>query len=118
LQRRSLGFAPFVSQTLPQSTGLVGTVSKDITQIAAVIGEVETAGFTASRRAEAYRRIAARRASPSAIIATAGKKIANEALFQQGAKKIADGMADVLNSIHEDSLKTPLRRTRNHPRRN
>lgn len=34
-----------------------------------------------------------------------GKKIAKPELFQQGATKVADGLADVLNSLHEDEVK-------------
>lgn len=35
-----------------------------------------------------------------------GKKIANETLFLQGSSKIADGMADILNSLHPDAAQT------------
>lgn len=36
----------------------------------------------------------------------AGKKIANEALAEQGASKIISGLADFMNSIHADEAKT------------
>jgi hypothetical protein len=32
-----------------------------------------------------------------------GKKIQNQALFTQGTTKVADGLADILNSIHPDA---------------
>ena len=33
-----------------------------------------------------------------------GKTVANPTLFQQGCTKIGDGMADVLNSLHESGV--------------
>ncbi len=38
--------------------------------------------------------------------AFAGKKIANEALAEQGAAKIVSGVADFMNAIHPDEVKT------------
>ncbi len=34
------------------------------------------------------------------------RKIGNEAMFLQGATKMADGMADVLNSLKDDNIET------------
>lgn len=36
----------------------------------------------------------------------AGLKIANPVLFQQGATKVADGMADCWNAVHPDEVST------------
>lgn len=39
----------------------------------------------------------------SALVA--GRKIANPELFRQGSTKIADGVADILNSLDQDEVK-------------
>ncbi len=38
--------------------------------------------------------------------ALSGKKVANAALFNEGAKAIADGLAKIANSLHEDNIHT------------
>jgi hypothetical protein len=103
------GIAPVLSQ-VPGASGPVQTISQDLAQIAQIIAQVEVIGQKLGQ------------AGPSKLVAAAplveqvllqsallaGRKIDKDRadLFSQGSKKIADGMADVLNSLHEDEVKT------------
>jgi len=99
------GFAPVIQAAYPKSSPVIQTVSKDLVQIASVITDTEAFGQALSL--PGAQKLTASVGPVSQIILDSsllvGKQIANQALFQQGAQKIADGMADVLNSIHPDA---------------
>jgi hypothetical protein len=102
-----MGFGPLVSMTVPATAGAVTVITNDLQQIAGIITSVEAAG-QALQIAGPQKLIAATPLVAQAILQSsllANHKIANEVLFKQGAQKIADGMADVLNSLH-DSVET------------
>lgn len=79
-------------------------VKNELVQIAKVIIDVEVMGQALSlpgaQKLTAATPAVAQIILDSAILAH--RKIADEALFKAGAQKIADGMADVLNSIKDD----------------
>jgi len=101
------GFAPMFV-TSDQSAAVVNTVSADLAQISLVISEIEAVGQALNLKGP-DKLIAAAPQVAQVILQSAmmaGKKIENEALFAAGSKKIADGMADVLNSLHESGVET------------
>lgn len=94
-------FSGAIQQIAPQSTGEIQTVSQDLAQIGDVINEAEIMGQALKVAGPDKLKMAAPAVAQiilkSAMLAN--HKIANEALFTQGATKIADGMADVINSL-------------------
>jgi len=99
------GFAPFLTTAYPKSAGVVTTVSKDLTQISDAIVQAEAFGQALSL--PGAQKLQAAVGPVSQIILdssiVSGKQVADPVLFKQGAQKIADGMADVLNSLHPDN---------------
>jgi hypothetical protein len=99
------GFAPFLTSAIPHSQGLVTTVSKDLSQVADAVIQAEAIGQALSlpgpQKLQAAAPLVSQILIDSSIVA--GKQIAQPDLFKQGSQKIADGMADVLNSLHPDS---------------
>lgn len=108
-----LGFAPTLTKALPGTTGEVTTISKDLTDIGNVVVEVEAfgqlQGLSGADKAKAAGPLVAQIILNSSLVA--GKKIANPVLFQQANVEIAGGVADLLNSLHEDSVATVTQKT-------
>ncbi len=98
------GFAPLAASVAPNEAGVIQTVSQDLTQIAHIITQVVVIGQALSlpgpQKLTAAAPLIAQVLLQSSMLA--GHKINDEALFTAGAKKIADGMADCLNSLHPD----------------
>lgn len=88
----------------PKSGAIIQTVSADLAKIANIITEVEAIGqalnLPGPQKLTASAPAVAQVILQSSILAH--HKIENATLFQQGAQKIADGMADVLNSLKDD----------------
>jgi len=99
------GFAPILTTSYPKSAGAVTTISKDLTEIANVVTDVEAFGQALGLPGPQKLQAAVGPVSQAILDSTllAGKSIAQPDLFKQGAQKIADGMADVLNSLHPDA---------------
>jgi hypothetical protein len=99
---------PLISTVSPGSAGSVAVVTSDLNQIAAIIAQVEAMGQALSLKGtdklKAAGPLVAQIIVSSSLLVN--KKIADPNLFNSGAAKIADGMADVLNSIHADSMTT------------
>lgn len=100
------GFAPIAAMTFPGASGVINTVSTDLAEIADIILKVETMGQALNQpgadKLKAATPLVAQIILQSAVLAN--HQIADPALFQAGAQKIADGMADVLNSLKSDSI--------------
>ena len=98
------GFAPMISAAYPKSSGTITTISKDLAQVSDAIVQAEAFGQALGLPGTDKLRAAAPAVCQiildSSIVA--GKQVANPTLFQQGATKVADGMADILNSLHPD----------------
>lgn len=96
------GFAPLIQATVPGSSNVIQTISKDLTEIANIIAQVEAAGqalkLPGEQKLEMATPLIAQIIISSSIMAN--HKIANPDLFKAGCGKIAGGFADVLNSIH------------------
>lgn len=107
------GFAPFLTKALPQTGQEVQIVSKDLAAILDEVTNIEAIGqlqgMTGAQKAAALGPIVANIILGSAPLS--GKKIAIPALFTQACGEIGAGFADILNSLHEDSVTqmvTPL----------
>lgn len=103
----AIGFAPFAKVALPGQSDKIDIISQDMAEIAQVIANAEAIGqalqLSGTDKLKGASPLVAQIILRSAILAN--HKIANPALFQQGASKVADGMADVLNSL-EDKVET------------
>lgn len=109
----ALGIGPLVSPLFgskgDQIGGQIQTVSNDLTLIGQVIVQIETAlqGQTGADKRKAAIALIGPIVRTSQIVS--GKKVANAALLEQGVGMITDGVVAVLNSIHEDSVKTEIK---------
>lgn len=100
-------FAPTIEKVLPgPAAAVVQTVSKDLSEMAQVILDAEQVGVALQLKGPDKLKAATPGIADiileSALLAN--HKIANPDLFSQGATKIADGMADVVNSLHTDGI--------------
>src|SRR5215831_4925882 len=99
------GIAPILTSKIPNSSGAIQTVSKDLAQVAGVVMDVEAfgqaLGLPGAQKLQAAVGPVSQIILDSSLLA--GKTVADPALFKQGAQKVADGLADVLNSIHPDN---------------
>lgn len=88
----------------PQYQNVEKAVISDLKAIESVIVNVEAfgqvLGTPGADKLKAATPLVAQMILQSSLVA--GRKIENAALFQQGATKIADGMADILNSLKDD----------------
>lgn len=109
----ALGIGPLVSPLFgskgDQVGGQIQTISNDLTLIAQVVVQIETA--LQGQAGADKRRAAIALIGP--IIRTSqmvsGKKIADASLLETGIGQITDGVVAVLNSIHEESVKTEIK---------
>jgi hypothetical protein len=91
----------------PKIAGMLSTTEAELTKIGNVILQTEAFGNTLSLKGPDKLKAAAPQVAQLVMASSliAGKKIANQALFHLGSTKIGDGMADILNSLHEDEAK-------------
>lgn len=97
-------FAQPIQQVSPAAGVIVGRVLDTSEKFTSIIKQVEISGQALSVPGPSKLLMAAPNIEQAILesAAIAGRKIANPTLFKQGATKIADGWADVLNSLHED----------------
>lgn len=109
----ALGIGPLVSPLFgskgDQIGGQIQTISNDLTLIAQVVVQIETAlqGQAGADKRRAAIALIGPIIRTSQIVS--GKKIADAALLEQGIGQITDGVVAVLNSIHEESVKTEIK---------
>lgn len=109
----ALGIGPLVSPLFgskgDQVGGQIQTISNDLTLIAQVVIQIETAlqGQDGADKRRAAIALIGPIIRTSQIVS--GKKIANAALLETGIGQITDGVVAVLNSIHEESVKTEIK---------
>lgn len=100
-----LGFAPAFEKAVPGSTGIINTVSQDLSQVGNVVVQIEAIGqlqsLSGPDKAKAAGPLVAQIIASSALVA--GKKIADQTAFNAACVTIAGGVADLLNSLHADS---------------
>ncbi len=102
------GFEPIAQMALPGHEGQFQVISKDLAAIAQVIGQVEAVGQVlgtpGADKLRAATPLVAQVVLQSALLAN--HQINDPALFQGGCQKLADGMADILNSLKDDGIQT------------
>lgn len=101
-----LGFAPAFTKAVPSAGGVIETISKDLSEVGNIVAQVEAIGqlkgLAGPDRAKLAGPLIAQIILSSSLVA--GKKIEKPDLFNQGCVTISGGVADVLNSLHEDSV--------------
>lgn len=102
------GIGPLVSAENPNATPVVAKVEDVLTQLQSVIVTTEAIGQSLGLAGDAKLRAAAPQVAQLVLqwAHLVGHQIENGPLFTQGTTKIADGMADVLNSFHEKNAQT------------
>ena len=92
-----------------KSAQITGTAINDLTAVGQVVVQIETAfaalpGSTGAQKLQAAIPLVGNIIKTSELVV--GKKIANEALFTQAVQEYAQATVDLLNSLHEDGVKT------------
>jgi hypothetical protein len=109
----ALGIGPLVSPLFGSKGDKVGgdiaTVANDLTLIAQVVVQIETAlqGQAGADKRRAAIALIGPIIRTSQIVS--GKKIADTVLLEHGIGQITDGVVAVLNSIHEESVKLEIK---------
>ena len=99
-----VGFGPLISSMVPSVAGTVAIVSKSLSEIAAIVAQVEAMGV-ALKLTGAQKLEAATAASVSIVLQSTmmvGRKIADPILFRSGVGQIVNGTVAVLNSLKAD----------------
>lgn len=103
-----LGFAPTLQQDFPKAGGVIQTISADLSAVGDLVttGEAiaQLKGMSGADTAKALGPLVAQVILKSTLVA--GKKIADQAKFNAACIAIGGDVADVLNSLHEDSTST------------
>jgi hypothetical protein len=103
------GFGPGLAAIIPGTKDdvIIQKVSIDLAEIAQIIQQAEVfgqaLGLPGAQKLQAAAPAVAQIILQSSILAK--HELANPVLFQQGCTKVADGMADVLNSL-KDNVET------------
>jgi hypothetical protein len=98
-----VGFGPGLASLTANKTDdkLVGVFVSEFTQVAQIIAQVEVFGQALGTAGPDKLKAAAPAVAQIVLASSLMVKheIANPVLFQQGCTKLADGMADILNSL-------------------
>jgi hypothetical protein len=111
----ALGIGPIVQPLLGGGSGkaanVIATVTNDLTAIGSVIAQVET--IFAGQDGTGPQKFKAAIALVGPIIMTSqlvsGKKILDPQKLKDGIAGVTQGMVDVLNSLHPDSVSTEVK---------
>jgi hypothetical protein len=109
----ALGIGPIVSPLFGSKgdkvAGDIATIANDLTLIGGVIVQVETAlqGQAGADKFKAAIALVGPIIKTSQLVS--GKKIADPAMLQRGIEEVTQGVVDILNSIHQDSVKTEVK---------
>jgi len=98
----AMGVSPILASAYPKQAGGIQVVSQDLAELGNIIVMIEAAGqalnIAGPDKLKAAAPLVAQAILRSALVAN--HKIENQALFQGGSVKIADGLVDILNSFH------------------
>lgn len=101
------GLYPLLQPFLGSGKGntVAVTAVNDLTQIAQLVIQIETAfnnvpNSTGAQKLQALVPLVQSIITTSQVVS--GKKVDNSTLFTQGCTEVAQGMVDILNSIHPD----------------
>ena len=105
-----IGIGPIITPLFgshgDKAGAVFGAVLNDLTAIGSVIVQMEVAlaGQAGATKFAAAVKLIGPILRTSSLVS--GKKIADEVMFQKGVEEIAQGVVDILNSIHQDAVKT------------
>jgi len=102
IEGQTTGLSPIIKALLPAQAKVVDEVTTSIESLSSIIALIEVAGQSAALPGAQKLAMATplvKAALMSSALARHG--VANPALAEQGAKKIADGLADFLNALKE-----------------
>jgi hypothetical protein len=102
----AVGVGPLIAPFEGSAKGVIAKGVNDLTAIAQLVVIIEAAfpaSGTGPAKLQALVPLVANIIKTSEVVS--GKQIANEALFTQGATEVAQGIVDILNSIHPDEAK-------------
>lgn len=100
------GFLPLLQGVIPsRAADKVAEVSDDLTKVAGIISLVEAAAGAVTSPLPGAEKLKMAAPLVAQIVLQSdilvGKRVKDQALFQQGTASIASGMADILNSLEE-----------------
>lgn len=101
--------APLVGNKGQQVIGVTTGIGDTITTIGNIIVQMEVAlqGKPGAEKFAAAVPLVGLAIRSSSLVA--GKKIADAALLQKGIEEVTQGVVDVLNSLHEEAVKTEVK---------
>lgn len=102
------GFSPAVTAALPGSAGAIQVVSQDLSEIGNVIVDVEQMAVALQIKGPDKLKAAAPLVADVILKSTllVNHKVADSALFTQGCTDVANGMAEILNSLSTNGITT------------
>lgn len=105
------GFGPTIAALTPtkKDDELLAKIANPLVQIAGIVAQVEAMSQALDQPLPGTQKLQMATPVVAQILLNdlvAGKRIHDPALFKQGAASVASGIADVLNSIKEDEVKT------------
>jgi hypothetical protein len=109
----AVGFGPLIAPLFGSGGAKVGqeiaAVSNDLTSIGSTVIQIEVAlnGKSGAEKLAAAVNLIGPIIRTSELVA--GKQIADPALLTKGIQEITQGVVDVLNSVHADSVKTVVK---------
>jgi hypothetical protein len=104
----AVGIGPIITPLFGSSSSKAAqtfsTVTNDLTTIASLIVQVEVAlqGKAGPEKFQAALNLVGPIIKTSQLVS--GKKIADETLLQKGITEVTQGVVDVLNSLHQESV--------------
>lgn len=102
------GFAPLFSAAIPGAGGVVQTVLDKFSQVVDAVVQVEaigqTVGLSGAQKAAAVGPLVAQVLLDFCHVR--GWQIADEAKFKAACQTVGGGVADFLNAVHPDAVKT------------
>lgn len=105
--KAEIGLSPLIRKVYPQADGVLDKVESEWSQLVSVITTVEAIGAALGLAGDAKIRAAGplvgQLIQQSAFMA--GKEIADTAAYAKASQTIAGGIADLLNSLKEPSVK-------------
>ena len=103
-----MGISPLIGKQYPGTIGTMSVISKDLTQIGDAIVQAEAfgqaLGLAGTQKLQAAIGPVTQIIMDSSLVA--GKKVADPVLFASSMKSLASSIADLLNSLHPDSVVT------------
>jgi len=99
------GFGPVIKTIAPDRAGVITTITDSLNQVADIVVTIEAVGATlqlpGNQKLQAATPLVAQIIMKSDMMI--GKKIDDQAKFNLGCQKIADGIVDILNSVKDPS---------------